>query len=939
MKNVPALVLELVDRFRSNKDTYLSDYNETRLRREFIDTLFETVFGWDIQNKSNTSPEYQDVIHEDSIKVAGSTKAPDYCFRVGKERKFFLETKKPSVNIKEDVGPAYQLRRYGWSAHLPLSLLTNFKEFAIYDCRIKPKQNDKADVARIAYFTYEELPQKWAEFAAVFSREAVWKGDFDRYAETTKKKHGTSEVDDEFLEEIEHWRNILARNIALRNPSLSVEELNYAVQKLIDRILFLRMCEDRGSEEYGQLNNVIAKEGTYAHLFALFELADDRYNSGLFHFNAERGRKSPPDMLTPKLIIDDKTLKDIIKDMYYPDSPYQFSVLPAYILGNVYEQFLGKVIRLTKEHHAIVEDKPEVKKAGGVFYTPKYVVDYIVEQTIGQLIEDKTPKEISELRILDPACGSGSFLIGAYEKLLDFHLNWYRTHHPEKHKDAVFQGVGGLWYLTVDEKKRILLNNLYGVDIDASAVEVTKLNLLLKVLEGEHLDPQKKLRARVLPDLDQNIKCGNSLISPDIYDKQTITDAVEQKRINPFNWESEFPQVKRAGGFDCVIGNPPYGASFSELEASYFHDKYPVFHGVKDVYTCFIAASLTRLKDHGLFSFIVPSAWLGGPDYESLRKLFLSNKIVTIVLLPYDVFKAYIDTAIFVVSKDTIPTTHQVQTYVYDKREKLTNIALSPKDYQVVKQEEWKTTEGAKFVLDSSTIQLLERIRTRCSSKFGDVIDIKRGVLFDKGLLSSNRTSPISHQYFEGDVYRYKINVIANQWIEFDDQMKERPKEFIWFEGPRLLLRRLVNRRQQLMATFTSDTFITNKNLYSVLLKDKTKDLLTVLGILNSKLISYLYLKQVTQATKDDFPQVTIKDILTLPFPAKIDKTQQDSMVAYVEEMLVLQKQHAAARMPEEQNRIQRQIDAIDEQINNLVYLVYGLSVKETEEIEGKGNC
>jgi len=935
MEKAPAIVLELVERFRNNKDTYLSDYNETRLRREFIDSLFEIALGWDIQNKSNTSPEYQDVIHEDSIKVAGSTKAPDYCFRVGKDRKFFLETKKPQVNIKTDIGPAYQLRRYGWSAHLPLSLLTNFKEFAVYDCRIKPKQNDKADVARVAYFTYEELPQKWSEFAEVFSREAVWKGDYDRYAETTKKKRGTSEVDDEFLVEIEHWRNILARNIALRNPSLSVEELNYTVQKIIDRILFLRMCEDRGSEEYGQLRNVIEKEGAYTNLFTLFELADDRYNSGLFHFHAERGRQSPPDTLTPKLTVDDKTLRDIIKNMYYPDSPYQFSVLPAHILGNVYEQFLGKVIRLTPEHHAVVEDKPEVKKVGGVFYTPKYIVDYIVEQVVGKLIEGQKPKEISEFRILDPSCGSGSFLLGAYEKLLDYHLNWYRTHQPEKHKDAVFQGGGNLWYLTVDEKKRILLNNIYGVDIDVSAVEVTKLNLLLKVLEGEHLDPQKKLRTRVLPDLDQNIKCGNSLIGPDIYRRQTITGAEEQKKINPFDWKKEFSQANTAGGFDCVIGNPPYGASFNESEEKYFHDKYPVFQGVKDVYPCFIAASLALIKNGGRFSYIVPSAWLGGPDYEPLRRLFLTNKLLSIILLPYDIFKAYIDTTIFVVSKETPPSTHKVQTYVFGKREKLTNISLSSKDYQTVKQEEWNTTEGAKFVLDSSTIQLLERIRNKCASKFIDVVDIKRGVLFDKNLLTKTRTSSISHPYFEGDVYRYRINVIANQWIEFSDKMKERPKEFFWFEGPRILLRRLVNRRQQLMATFTSDTFITNKNLYSVLVKDKTIDILAILGVLNCKLISYLYLKQVTQATKDDFPQVTIKDILALPFPV-IDKERQNRMVTYVEEMLALQKQYAATRTPDEQNRILRQIDVVDQQINNLIYELYELSTKEIEEVEGK---
>lgn len=164
------------------------------------------------------------------------------------------------------------------------------------------------------------------------------------------------------MQEIERWRNLLARNIALRNPDLSQRELNFAVQCTIDRIIFLRICEDRGIEPYGRLMALNNGNDVYKQLFQLFLKADDKYNSGLFHFKEEKGRKDTHDCLTPGLIIDDKTVKDIINNLYYPDSPYEFSVLPADILGQVYEQFLGKVIRLTSAHRAIVEDKPEVKK-------------------------------------------------------------------------------------------------------------------------------------------------------------------------------------------------------------------------------------------------------------------------------------------------------------------------------------------------------------------------------------------------------------------------------------------------------------------------------------------------------------------------------------------------------------------------------------------------
>ncbi|MEP6474742.1 MAG: DNA methyltransferase, partial [Gemmatimonadota bacterium] len=513
---IPADVLKLVQRFAEQRDHYLnSSYNETQLRREFLDPLFEAL-GWDVANRQGHAEAYKDVVHEDAIRVTGGErKAPDYSFRIGGTRKFFLEAKKPSINLKDDPSPALQLRRYAWSSKLPLSILSDFEEFAVYDCRIRPQASDKASVGRILYLKFDQYEAQWEEIASVFSREAVLKGGFDRWAGSTRKKRGTAEVDDAFLEDIESWRAELARNLALRNPKLSQRELNYAVQQTIDRIIFLRICEDRGIEPQGQLGGLVNGPHIYQRLKEVFVSADARYNSGLFHFRSERERSEAPDELTPSLKIDDKVLKEILGGLYYPESPYEFSVLPADILGQVYEQFLGKVIRLTSGHQAKVEEKPEVKKAGGVYYTPTYIVDYIVKQTVGQLVEGKTPKDVDALTVLDPACGSGSFLIGAYQFLLD----WYRDQYqkaPDKHRKQLYQGPGGVWRLTTPERKRILLNNIYGVDIDAQAVEVTKLSLLLKVLEGESPESlQQELtvfRQRALPDLADNIKCGNSLI-------------------------------------------------------------------------------------------------------------------------------------------------------------------------------------------------------------------------------------------------------------------------------------------------------------------------------------------------------------------------------------------------------------------------------------------
>jgi type I restriction-modification system DNA methylase subunit len=640
----PPKVLDLIEVFDRNAADYRSaDFKEAMLRQQFINPFFKCL-GWDMENEQGYAEAYKDVIHEASLKIGGETKAPDYCFRIGGTPKFYLEAKKPSVNIKDDPAPAFQLRRYGWSKKLPLSILTNFEEFTVYDCRIRPAQTDKASVARILSLRYTDYGSKWDQIAGVYSREAILKGSFDKYADSTKVKRGTATVDTAFLEEIENWREELAKNFALRNPQLSSRDLNFAVQMTIDRLIFLRMCEDRGIKPYGQLKSLLNDADVYDELCKLYRKADDRYNSGLFHFHKEKERAEAPDELTTRLQIDDKVLKQIVKRSYYPDSPYEFSVLPAEILGQVYEQFLGKVIRLTAGHQAKVEEKPEVKKAGGVYYTPAYIVDYIVKHTVGPLLEGKTPKQAAKLRILDPACGSGSFLLGAYQHLLAWHLEQYLKDSPEKHKKELFQAPGGDWRLTTGERKRILLNNIYGVDIDPQAVEVTKLSLLLKVLEGESqqsIDTQRKLfHERALPDLASNIKCGNSLIGPDFYEGQQMMmfDEEEQYRVNVFDWNAAFPWLDKVGGFDAVIGNPPYiriqtMQEISSEQVSYLKPHYQTAgSGNHDIYVVFVEKGLSLLNKQGLLGFILPSKFFATDYGYQLRNLITQRKALAGVI-------------------------------------------------------------------------------------------------------------------------------------------------------------------------------------------------------------------------------------------------------------------------------------------------------------------
>lgn len=657
----PQSIVDLVHLFEQNRDQYRNPaFSEAAARLQLIDPFFDAL-GWDMYNKAGHAEQYKEVIHEDKVKVGSATKAPDYSFRIGKERKFFVEAKKPAVDISHDVEPAFQLRRYAWSAKLPLSILTDFEEFSVYDCRSKPDKSDKASTGRILYLTCNQYVEKWDEIAAVFSKAAVWQGALDRFAEAKAGKRGTAEVDDEFLGLIEEWRADLARNLALRNPALKGRDINYAVQQIIDRIVFLRICEARDLETFEQLRSLLNGPHTYERLQELFRRADMRYNSGLFHFEPDRERAEPPDTLTPGLAVDDKVLKEIIRRLYFPDSPYEFSVLPADILGHVYERFLGKVIRLTPGRQVKIEEKPEVRKAGGVFYTPTYIVDYIVRETVGPLVEGKTPGQVGPkhpersggsvsatkskdaapaLRILDAACGSGSFLLGAYQFLLDWHLEQY-LEEPERWQkgkrpalEAVSSANGGGYRLSIEERKRILMNNIYGVDIDPQAVEVTKLSLLLKVLEGEGVARQMALfPARALPDLGRNIKCGNSLIGPEFYDgRLDLPDEETARRVNAFDWQAEFPEAMAAGGFDAVIGNPPYIRiqalqEWAPLEVEHYKKAYrAASKGNYDIYVVFVEKGLALLNERGRLGFILPHKFFNAQYGEPLRKVLAEGR-------------------------------------------------------------------------------------------------------------------------------------------------------------------------------------------------------------------------------------------------------------------------------------------------------------------------
>ena len=955
----PPIIASLIERFDQNAEAYRSAaYNETQVRQEFINPFFEAL-GWDIANKSGHAEAYKDVIHEDAIKVG----APDYCFRIGGARKFFLEAKKPAVNIKDDPDPAYQFRRYAWSAKLPLSILTDFEEFAVYECLTRPRSNDKASVGRTLYLTYKDYLARWDEIALIFSKDAVWKGSFDKYV-VSERKRGTATVDAEFLAEIEKWRDALARNMAVRNTALDVHELNFAVQRTIDRIIFLRICEDRGIEHYAQLQALLNGEHIYGRLIHLYNQADDRYNSGLFHFRPEKERAEAPDELTLKLKIDDKVLKDIIHGLYYPESPYEFSVMPAEILGQVYEQFLGKVIRLTSGHQAKVEEKPEVKKAGGVYYTPAYIVDYIVRNTVGKLCEGKTPKQISKLKILDPACGSGSFLIGAYDYLVNYHRDWYFKDGTEKHTKEIYQGAGGQWHLTTQEKKRILLNNIYGVDIDSQAVEVTKLSLLLKVLDGENEETLKRQlkmwHERALPDLGRNIKCGNSLIGPDYYEGQqtSMFDEKEIRRVNTFDWKTEFSEIMKAGGFDAVIGNPPYGAYFYEADKEYLNSKFACQSYQLDSYLLFLERALRDLLSmDGFYGMIIPNPWLTNLLQKSIRRFVTENaRICEIVHFQFPVFpKVTVDTEVVILQK-AIPENWQAVATIVESLDAFQRLPLGQGIEKIRhEQQKWQALDGGVINIfispsEEALADKCSRIGVPLSSLCIINVGIKpyqigkgtppqtKEIVESRPYDGDQKVGAAYRPYLRGsDIGRYLIDPIEPRYLKYGPWLAE-PRPAANFDAPVKIVMRQTG--DSLIATIDEDRYLCLNNMH-VLVPEKSLPKPTyILGLVNSRLMNWYYYT-LNPEVGEALAEVKKTNVAALPIRSinisdKSDKAKHDKMVSLVERMLDMHKRLAKAKAPDDKTKLQRQIDATDQEIDHLVYDLYGLTEEEIAIVEGK---
>jgi adenine-specific DNA-methyltransferase len=970
-------VSKLVSDFKDNESYYLSpQYQEVEARRDFIDRLFMAL-GWDVKHDEQKNPYEQEVKVETIVQIAHAQKRADYSFYLAPDFhtvKFFVEAKKPARNLANNKDDFFQTVRYGWNTGTPIAVLTDFEEFIVLDCRFQPKIDDILK-AKLLVFHYSDYAKedKFREIYHLFSREAVADDSLSKYAEALPKPRGKAikkglfpgsyiSIDEAFLEELDDIRLALARSFKNNDNTLDSDELTEATQRTIDRLVFTRFLEDKLIEPHHYISEFGDRKSAWEDFLFASRTLDAKYNGVVFKKHSIDSRN----FVGP----DDKTFSGICEELSHKSSPYNFDAIPIHILGSIYERFLGKVVHATAKR-ANIEEKPEVRKAGGVYYTPQYIVNYIVDNTVGKLIKEKSPRQISKLRFADIACGSGSFLITVFDKLLEHHKKWYQDN-PEKAKKDGCLYLDGAWRLTLKQKQKILTNNIYGVDLDQQAVEVTQLSLYLKLLEDETTatanDTWVMFKEQLLPNLNKNIICGNSLIGTDFLD-DNLFDFEQEKNIKPMNFEDVFPHIfpskskggparkiskdsdgparrspKDEDGFDAIVGNPPYGATFSKNILEYFKNVYHIQSYQFDSYLLFVERALQILKRKGLLGYIIPNTWMLNLFSNDFRKhIFNNSNLNQIVHYKFYVFKqATVDTETIILKKEKPSNSSKIKVKLIEKDK-------TDKTY-LISQIRFIQAEGQPVNIFTRDEIIPLTLKIKKNPLLDDLTLITQGckpfqvgkgkppqsrkIVDEKPFVSEKRINKTFRKLLRGrQINRYTILWNEDYWISFGDWLAE-PRYSANYDAEEKIVIRQTG--DSLVATLDTNQFIVRDNLYTIIPRSNDTYLKFILAILNSKLLNWYYQNVVNSEKGEALAQVKRGHIAVLPI-VNIKNDNQNILnktLQLVNQMLEAKKQLQQAKTEGDKNYLQRKCERLDKEIDQLVYQLYGLTEEEINIVE-----
>jgi type I restriction-modification system DNA methylase subunit len=982
-------IQKLVDDFRAHEAT-LENAPEAQIENNFIRPLFRYL-NWNMENEGLSHAHYE-------FKVQATNKKglrPDYILNLDGRDVLVMDAKQVKYSMR-DSRWLYQVYSYAYSTQnskpsekIDFAILTDFQEFIVLDCTLFAAKPEAVNNFRVLDWTYDDYVEKFDELWELLERNNVLKdsrppviasrslakqsptdgegiasgqstplamtrrGLWSRYLSPQKVKANRISPDKAFLAEMDDeksgWRVLLAKDMKKRNASADGELITAAVQLLIDRLIFIKALSDREVDRdyLSEMKERVTEAGLgeedaswFKSCKVIFDELNNFYNGSIFAPRPELENVS----------VSNKVVRSVITDLQPENSPYNFAVLPVEILGTIYERFLGRVVRTT-EKRVTIEEKPEVRKAGGVYYTPQYIVEYIVQNTLGKLLEDcKTPADAAKLKVLDPACGSGSFLLGAYSKLIEWHKDYFaRTGKEKRDRESFYKDESGGIRLTAKLKRDILKNNLFGVDIDPQAVEVTRFSLSLKALEdlreGELTEERTLFHQTVLPELSENIKNGNSLIGTDYFGLFAPT-AEELKEVKPFNWKAEFKEIMENGGFDCVIGNPPYIDSEWLTKTNPKLRDYCVTHyqsakGNWDIFCIFVEKNLELTKHYS--SMIVPNKLLSA-DYARATRNYITSKHSIVTIRDFSsvpVFPVAVYPIVYVVRANDSNFGKAVS---YDVMKQIDNGEVFVEKEFSVSREKLKQLEGKNWsvLLGGEKGNLVQKIQEN-SMRLDEVATVNGAATVSEAYEYKDYliNEPTKEDYFvfinTGTIDRYSIlwGIKPTTYIKSKYVKPVIPKRN-WGKMSQNRLTQANSKKiivggmnKRLECVFDNGKIVAGKS--TSIIYSKEVSLLYLLGILNSKLIAYYYGSVFSGLSlQGGFFRIGPPQLKELPIKIlQAENPQYDKMVSLVSQMLELHKSRAGAKTQSEQDVYERQIHAVDEAIDRLVYELYGLSEEE----------